>query len=319
MHEFWEPLTAHGVTFVSATPHFDTSDSTGMLTLNMLLGFAQFARALRRERTMSKMAGRAEKGLWNGGNVPLGYDYDEPPQTLTPNAAEVPVARFFFARLSVARSPCTVANEANTRGYRSKPRLVTRRGGAEQRSGGTRFDEEDVKAVVRNPVYKGIIRYGGRRYPTRHEAIIDAETRDQASQAFGNGREDDDGLRYRDDPVRLLKSVLRRGPCGLAMTPYRPGKTKRDGMPYLSYACVDYTKAGGLTACPVRMLPARDFEAVVQRVLADLGGNPALLQACVEAANREAAQSLAEVEERLLGHRDEIGSLTRPSAGSSRS
>lgn len=58
------------------------------------------------------------------------------------------------------------------------------------------------------------------------------------------------------------------------------------------------------------MLPARDFEVVVKRVLADLGANPAILQACVEAANREAAQSLAELEERLLRHRDEIGSLT---------
>jgi DNA invertase Pin-like site-specific DNA recombinase len=74
-YKFWEILKAHDVTFVSATQHFDTSDSTGMLMLNILLSFAQFERELTRERTMSKMAGRAEKGLWNGGNVPLGYDY----------------------------------------------------------------------------------------------------------------------------------------------------------------------------------------------------------------------------------------------------
>jgi len=47
----------------------------GMLILNILLSFAQFERELTRERTMSKMAGRAEKGLWNGGNIPLGFDY----------------------------------------------------------------------------------------------------------------------------------------------------------------------------------------------------------------------------------------------------
>ena len=96
------------------------------------------------------------------------------------------------------------------------------------------------------------------------------------------------------------------------MTPYRSGKTTKDGTPYLYYACVDYTKAGSLTTCPVKMLPARDFEAIVKRVLADLGGNPALLQACVEAVNREAAQSLAELEERLLRQRDEMGRLTMP-------
>ena len=125
-------LKAHGVTFVSATQHFDTSDSTGMLMLNILLSFAQFERELTRERTMSKMAGRAERGLWNGGNVPLGYDYDKQTQILTPNAPEVTIAQSFFQRLIETRSPCTVANEANARGYRSKLRLVRRRDGAEQ-------------------------------------------------------------------------------------------------------------------------------------------------------------------------------------------
>jgi hypothetical protein len=62
------------------------------------------------------------------------------------------------------------------------------------------------------------------------------------------------------------------------------GKKTKDGTPYLYYACVDYTRAGSLTTCPVKMLPARDFEAVVKRVLADLGGNPAIRQACVDAA-----------------------------------
>ena len=138
-------LKAHGVTFVSATQHFDTSDSTGMLMLNILLSFAQFERELTRERTMSKMAGRAERGLWNGGNVPLGYDYDKQTQILTPNAPEVTIAQSFFQRLIETRSPCTVVNEANARGYRSRVRVVKRRDGAEQRLGGKRFDEEDVR------------------------------------------------------------------------------------------------------------------------------------------------------------------------------
>ncbi len=123
-YDLWEVLKAHNVTFVSATQHFDTSDSMGMLILNILLSFAQFERELTRERTMSKMARRAEKDLWNGGNVPLGYDYDKQTQTLTPNAAELPTVQFFFQRLIETRSPCTVANEANACGYRSKVRYA---------------------------------------------------------------------------------------------------------------------------------------------------------------------------------------------------
>ncbi|MGE3601582.1 MAG: recombinase family protein, partial [Dehalococcoidia bacterium] len=309
-YELWEILQAHNVTFVSATQHFDTSDSMGMLILNILLSFAQFERELTRERTMSKMAGRAEKGLWNGGWVPIGYTYDQATQTLTPHAADVPVIGFIYRRLIETRSPCTVANEANARGYRTKTRTVTRRDGRTQAIGGKRFDEDDIKAIVRNPVYKGVIRYNERFYPARHAAIIDAETWAQANQAIGAGREDNTSLRYKDDHVHLLKGILKCGVCGLAMTPYPSGKKTRVGTPYLYYACVNFTKDGSHTTCPIKMLPARDFEALIKEVLGDIGTNAAILQACVDAANREAVQSVTELEKRLLHHRDEVGRLT---------
>lgn len=58
------------------------------------------------------------------------------------------------------------------------------------------------------------------------------------------------------------------------------------------------------------MLPAREFEALIRQVLADLGNQPAILHACVDAANREAAESVAELEATLARHRDELGPLT---------
>lgn len=43
----------------------------GRLTLNLLLGFAQFEREVTGERIRDKIA--ASKGMWMGGVVPLGY------------------------------------------------------------------------------------------------------------------------------------------------------------------------------------------------------------------------------------------------------
>lgn len=309
-YELWEILKAHNVTFVSATQHFDTSDSMGMLILNILLSFAQFERELTRERTMSKMAGRAEKGLWNGGLVPLGYDYDKQTQALIPNDREAPIVRFFYRRMIETHSPCTVANEANAQGYRTKIRVLTGRDGVQRQTGGKRFDEEDAKAIVGNPVYKGIIHYGGKLYAGKHEPVIDEETWEQANKAFGNGTEDDNSLRFRDEHVHLLKGIIKCGACGMAMTPYPSGKKMRDGTPYLYYACVNFTKDGSHSTCPVRQLPARDFEALIKNALADLGKDPIFLQACVDAANREAVQSMTGLQEKLLEDRDEIGRLT---------
>ena len=45
----------------------------GRLLRNVLLDFAQFEREMTADRTRDKMCQRAQKGLWNGGNVPFGY------------------------------------------------------------------------------------------------------------------------------------------------------------------------------------------------------------------------------------------------------
>src|ERR1700737_1589394 len=68
---------AHNASFVSVTQQFNTTTSMGRLTLNMLLSFAQFEREIAGERIRDKIAASKKKGMWMGGNVPLGYDVKE--------------------------------------------------------------------------------------------------------------------------------------------------------------------------------------------------------------------------------------------------
>lgn len=85
-----ERLEAGGCSFVSVTQAFNTSTSMGRLTLNALLSFAQFERAVTSERIRDKIAASQQKGLWMGGNVPLGYDAHPDPtrRELVVNPAE---------------------------------------------------------------------------------------------------------------------------------------------------------------------------------------------------------------------------------------
>lgn len=52
--------------FVSVTQFFNTATSTGRLTLNVLLSFAQFEREVRAKRIRDKIAALKKKGLWMG-------------------------------------------------------------------------------------------------------------------------------------------------------------------------------------------------------------------------------------------------------------
>src|SRR5213079_831360 len=69
-----ELFDEHGVSFVSVTQQFNTTTSMGRLTLNVLLSFAQFEREVTSERIRDKIAASKRKGIWVGGNLPMGYE-----------------------------------------------------------------------------------------------------------------------------------------------------------------------------------------------------------------------------------------------------
>src|SRR5579862_2124025 len=90
-----EIFDSHGVSFVAVTQQFNTTTSMGRLTLNILLSFAQFEREVTGERIRDKIAASKRKGIWMGGNVPLGYDRGQ--GKLIVNAIEAEQVRLIFA------------------------------------------------------------------------------------------------------------------------------------------------------------------------------------------------------------------------------
>src|ERR1700742_2121966 len=91
-----ELFDAHGVSFVSVTQSFNTTNSMGRLTLNVLLSFAQFEREVTGERIRDKIAASKKKGIWVGGVVPLGYRVDD--RKLLVDEVEAKTVRLIFHR-----------------------------------------------------------------------------------------------------------------------------------------------------------------------------------------------------------------------------
>ena len=91
-----EIFDAQRVSFVSVTQAFNTTTSTGRLTLNVLLSFAQFEREVTGERIRDKIAASKKKGMWMGGQPALGYDVKE--RKLAVNEAEAETVRNVFRR-----------------------------------------------------------------------------------------------------------------------------------------------------------------------------------------------------------------------------
>src|SRR5437016_7863669 len=117
-----EIFDAQGVSFVSVTQQFNTTGSMGRLTLNVLLSFAQFEREVTGERIRDKITASKKKGMWMGGNVPLGYDANA--RTLIVNPAEAETVRRIFALYRELGCVRRVKEEADCLGFRTKSSMT---------------------------------------------------------------------------------------------------------------------------------------------------------------------------------------------------
>jgi DNA invertase Pin-like site-specific DNA recombinase len=162
-------LDGAGATFVSVTQAFNTATSMGRLTLNVLLSFAQFEREVTAERIRDKIAASKKKGLWMGGNVPLGYEAENRTLRVDPDEAET--VRTLFDLYEQLGTVTAVTREAAKLRLRSKRRMG--RDGSPR--GGSVMGRGQIHHVLSNPVYAGRIRHKNQNFDGQHDQIIDPD------------------------------------------------------------------------------------------------------------------------------------------------
>ena len=204
-------LDAHGASFVSVTQQFNTTTSMGRLTLNMLLSFAQFEREIASERIRDKIAASKAKGMWMGGNVPLGYDVKD--RKLIVNSAEAETVRVIFRRYAELGSVRLLAHELDWLGLVSK----RREGAGGVLAGGNRFSRGALYTLLQNRLYRGEIAHQGNVYPGQHEPILDEELWQVVQEKLAGNRQEPsllaglivDGYGQRMTPTHAVKGGRR--------------------------------------------------------------------------------------------------------------
>ena len=179
-------LDAAGASFVSVTQAFNTTNSMGRLTLNVLLSFAQFEREVTGERIRDKIAASKAKGMWMGGILPLGYDAPTDPQTraLVVNPAEAETVRQIFQTYLDLGSVHALEARLDADGVRSK-RWVAKNG---RSIGGVRLSRGALFHLLKNRVFLGQIPHGEKSYPGCHPAIIDPDVFEAAKTLLAGNR-----------------------------------------------------------------------------------------------------------------------------------
>ena len=158
---------AKDVSFVSVTQQFNTTTSMGRLTLNVLLSFAQFEREVTAERIRDKIAASKKKGLWMGGQPPLGYDVRD--KMLVVNAIEAQHVRQLFDAYLKLGSTKALTAWAIQNNITTKLRIHA---DGTRRSGGKAFSRGNLHALLRYCAYVGQVAHAGNVYDGNHDAIL---------------------------------------------------------------------------------------------------------------------------------------------------
>ena len=272
---------AHNVTFVSVTQSFNTTTSMGRLTLNILLSFAQFEREVIGERIRDKFAASRKKGMWMGGNPPLGYNVKD--RKLVINGKEAATVRTIFERFLLVGSATVLARTLASEG------VTTKRGKP--------LDKGYLYKMLNNQIYIGKAVHKGTAYPGEHEAIVSLDLWDKVRSIIKESPHARTNHTRAQIPA-LLKGLI-FGADGRAMSPVH---TKKKDRLYRYYVAASLLK-GENPAGVVRRVPAAEIEAAVIDHVRGLLRAPEVIVATWRAARdqggglsetdvREALQSL---------------------------
>ncbi|TAF13109.1 MAG: recombinase family protein [Alphaproteobacteria bacterium] len=298
--EFFEK---HSVVFVSVTQSFNTQNGVGKLMLNILLSFAQFEREVTSERIRDKIAASKKKGMYMGGQVPLGYDVVD--KKLKVNIVEAETIRFIYEEYYRTLSPLKVVKALRrAEGLSTKTRVYENG----KTVGGKKICTKLVYDTLNNPIYIGKVRHKKEIYDGEHKAIISQELWDKVHSVMAKDSAERARVPSRTDMPAILKGILFDAQ-GNALTP--TFTRKRGNKIYRYYVNIKAIKQGR-DSCDIKTFPADETPNFVLAKIREMIVSPELLNKIYQEAKlkdgtitldyiRDSLQDFNSVWEHLFG------------------
>lgn len=271
----------HNVSIATADQHVDTSTPAGRLLRGMLLEVATFERELIGERVREVMQRRAERGLWNGARVPLGYRHVPESKSIEPDPATAPLVKEIFERYAGGESSDAIARAFNDLGRRTSKRQVL--------------------TVLRNATYIGAMPWKGKVYPSTHQPLIEPALFEAVQRRLAANGQLQPGPRQTAKRYDyILDGILYCGVCGKHLT---TSSARAKGQRYPYYRCTGETQKLGCRQRPINAQVLDSF--VVDRIL-ETALNPGTLRRAQELYDARTDEARQRIEEQLAFARSEL-------------
>lgn len=260
-----EVFRPKGVDFISMQESFDTSTPFGKAMIGLLAVFAQLEREQIKERTWMGRVARAKMGLHHGGgNIPIGYEYEDGKLIVNPYEAEQvrKIYEWYLAGASLKGITDRLQDEGYTNKYSSYNSWSS------------------VRNILGNETYTGTLHFGDIVVEDAHEAIISKEQFNAAQILRGKRQEQYGSTAFQSK--HLLTGLLFCGHCGGRYYLRNTGK-------YSYYACYSRTKQIKSMVkdpnCKNKIWKAQDLEPIIDAQIRELLSSP---QMAAEVATNKA-------------------------------
>lgn len=238
-------LLENNVEFVSLLESFDTSSPFGRAMLGILAVFAQLDREMIIERMKLGKERRAKEGYWGGGgNLPIGYSYDNDELTIDPYEA-MQVRKVFKLYLE-GKGAESIAEYMTSKGYKN--------------NNGYKWNSQQVLRTLKNQIYIGMIEHNGEHYKGRHKPIIDKDVFNMTQATLDKYKKKPKSNKY------LLGGIVYCKYCGARLRATwtrtgKEGKIKTDY--YCCYSVVGHKRMAKTDDCIGRNWRAEELEGEV--------------------------------------------------------
>lgn len=298
----------HKVKLVTLREQFDTTTAAGELMMFNLVNFNQLERKQTGERITANFTSRAERGLWSGGVIPLGYKRNpENPGSLLIDEQESLAIQMIFKVFLEAKNLRQTCLKLNDLGIRTKA-YVNSKG---EPRGGNKFTVASLHHLLTNATLIGMRESNKKRGDIRRvkaswTAIISAEDFEAVQKILESNR-----CRFKPDewktyPYPLTGKVI-CGECGRSLNGKSAhGKTQKhhyyDHNRTLNAVGVPKHK------CQVQRVRAGKVEDIVLSSLKSILNQPSLIEKAIAAYETANNKELPLVESRLKTVASEIKS-----------
>lgn len=243
----YEEIKKHNCIFISKNEQFDTSSAMGEAMLKIILVFAELERKLTAERVSAIMIDRATKGLWNGGPMPFGYNYNTKENKIEIVKDDADIILKIFNLYSDLQSTSLVRNFLNKNNYKSANNKI--------------WTAKTISRAIRNPCYKGTYRYNHREQgkgaikkesdwiviENNHTPIISLELWERCNKIMDENSKNSNYSRFRKNvAIHLFSSLLYCSQCN-SLFFSRKSTQHKDGYIPSSYICNGQYNKNGCT------------------------------------------------------------------------